>query len=309
MVIPFYNTVGKAEVNPVMDLYDQFETYNQKVASGEVPQSTTFAEYREAALRENEAMCEKSLFVREGFNLKDKSALHNIQLGLFWYLIDVLHVFGLASQSASSNDYVTASLTSKRLLGQANYYYLRLLMDHYFCLDQIETDIEVVASSRVDLFLFYSKFSKNFKPEQMGSICETLRHNFGIHIIVQTPLSDMCSTSLDDGYSGVRNNGVNETADLSNIYFAYGLIEKSSVSPEQGLRFRSQPYKQFPETASPEEVVSSIPLGHRFGFGPITAKAHEAIAALCLNKPIKPWTKPVLSTDWRNTTLARLFTK
>lgn len=283
------------------------EDYQEKMARGELDSELTYAEYEQMC----EFMEEKTLFAESGFNLKDRSALHNIQLGLFWYLLDVLHVFGLASLSASSNDYVTPSLASQRLLGQANYYYLRLLLDHYYCLDQIETRIEVIARAPpVDLYEFYKKFAtKNFKPETLHSICDSLRHCFGINIIVNTTISDsMHPTSLDDGYSGTRAPGVADS-EMSGVYLARGLIYKNAVTPEQMARFNRQPYADFSgQTGAPAGAeIATIPIGHRFRFGPITGKVNEVNSALCRGGGARPWTKPVLDTHWRHTTLAHLF--
>ena len=292
-------------------MYNILEMYQEKVATGEIdPNETPFEDFERIQL-ESENMNEKSLFVKEGFDLKNKSTLHNILLGLFWYLLDVLHVFGLASLSASSNDYVTASPASARLLGQANYYFVRLLLDHHYCLDQIETDIQVIAKARIDLYEFYIKAApKSFKFEMMTSICETLRVCFGIHIVVNTPMTasnPQYPSTIDDGYSDVRGAGINET-ELTGVYFAYGLIKKSEATPQQIARFGRQHYARF-TNATTRQVMASIPPGHRSGFGPITSKVHDTISALCQGMPVEPWTKPVLTNDWRHTTLAHLFSK
>lgn len=283
------------------------EKYYDDIRDGTIGADVSYEEY-EINQENSENFCEETLFVKSGYNLKTRSALHNIQLGLFWYLVDVLHVFGLANLSASSNNYVTASLMSQRILGKANYYFLRVLLDHYHCLDTIESNIEVIARAEpVDLYEFFTEKSpKSFKPEMLDSICDTFRKCFGIHIVINTPMaSSMRPTSLDDGYSG-GGSGLCEGL-LSGVYMAHGLVHKTKLTAEQTERFAKQPYRKFNSHDPPNAELKSIPIGRRFGFGPLTSKVNEVITALCRGTFVQSLTKPLLVSDWSNLSLATFF--
>lgn len=309
VVVPFFNTVGKDETNIIEAKFKTLDKYYEDIQDEKIDgDKVSFEEYERLAEENCENFREETLFVKSGFDLKNRSALHNIQLGLFWYLVDVLHVFGLANLSASNNNYVTASYVSQRLLGKANYYFARVLFDHYYCLDTIESNIKIIArSERVDLYEFFTeKVPKSFKPEMMSTICDTLRKCFAIHIEINTPMtSSIHPTSLDDGFSG-SGAGLSE-GHLSGVYMAHGLVHKTKLTADQIERFAKQPYSKFSADDPPDAELKSIPIGRRYCFGPLTPKVNEVITALCRDTPVQSLTKPLLVSDWSNLTLATLF--
>lgn len=270
-----------------------------------------FADDDEVDLDDNE----RSIFSRNGLNLFDKQTLHNIQVGLFWYIIDTLHVFNLGKLNASEHDYVNASYASQRYLGQANYFYLRLLMEHYYFLDQIEIEIGVIYQAPpVDLVEFYSAHApKSFKPEMIGNICRILTECF--NIIIDSPVTNFDIQQQINTWSGESDA---DQQIRTGLYCARGLVKKSECTSAQLERMRKQPYVDLSKTTVTtildshlleHQIERTIPIGQVFQFGKtIKPFVYKAVLDLCTGTKVHPLAKPLFSKNWKNRTLTDLLT-
>lgn len=309
MCVPFYNLLGKPshDKSAISKLFASYDNF----AACDTNMERKFEEFEQDAARNHKKESEdrKSLFGKHGFNLNNRQALLNIQLGMFWYILDTAHVFHLGNLSATNNDYVTASLAAQRQLGQANYFYLRLLLEHYFCLDQFETDASVIYSAeRVDLAEFYStKAPKSFRPEMLPGICEILRTCFDIFIEI----------NHNSDYDSIMQPNTGEIISFSEnqqcMYFARGLIPKNQLTAEQSEKVRKQPYidlrKEERRQSDRADVLFSIPIGHRYGFGDcIDDQMYTVISRLCRGEKVEANMCPLVTSTWRNTTVTDLLT-
>jgi hypothetical protein len=130
MVMPFYNIVGRP-VSGASRVERAYKEYCRSLnTSGECYRPPN----KKQRILEDEIQAD-SLFRQLNFDFKNEEVNKKIQCGLVYYLLDTIHVFDLANLNSSFHEHIVSSYANKRLLGKANYPFLQLLLDKYFCFD------------------------------------------------------------------------------------------------------------------------------------------------------------------------------
>ena len=72
----------------------------------------------------------QTLLNKNEYDLKNLYVRNRIKRGLFYYLIDLINVFGLANLSSSTSQYIQSSPCSKRILSSYNYEIVSLILNN-----------------------------------------------------------------------------------------------------------------------------------------------------------------------------------
>ncbi len=306
MIVPFYNILGKKPSgnSRMAQMYKAYQAHvNQKQVTSR--RAGTRAVEKFSNFRESEEEYE-SLFKSKGYDIKNVSA--QIDRGLLFYMLDIMHVFNLANLNASNHDYIVSSPANKRILGTANYVFLRLLLETYVCYDEISNDMAEIASlPAVDLGAFFmnAQLPKGARIS-MPDICNNLETCFGIYIekTDSSALDELAELALpsDDKQPAVDF--------MVGKYRALGLKKKNQLSAREEELF-SNPNRLYEISGSQDlefSLTDEIPIAHRFDFGrEIKTTFYETVQALVTGDTVKPLQKPLVANEYTNKTLNDLL--
>lgn len=264
IVLPLYNVLGRKPRKRLFEqdlsrdssseeeeeVEDEEEVENDEEPSAKRRRTTETAEQAKRKRPSDDngpprkrarAVEEESLFKKKNYNIKSEQTVNCIRRGIFFYLLDVIHVFDLAGLSATSNDYMQTSLANQRILGSANNAFANVLFDKYCVLDQIYTrpgDIYDHEAPPVDLAVFFyeNMHASKLNGVSLDSVCNFLDSCFGIQITKTQPqaFSSLANVSPDSDQpttSSQKNN--NPWATEIGKYLASGLLLKKELHGNQ----------------------------------------------------------------------------
>lgn len=231
IVLPLYNVLGR---KPRKRLYEQDLSIDSE--------SDDDCAEQQSSAKKPRIVEEESLFKRKSYNIKNEQTVNCIRRGIFFYLLDIIHVFDLAGLSATNNDYIQTSLANQRILGAANNAFASVLFDKYCVLDQIYTrpgDIYNQQAPPVDLAVFFyeNMHASKLNGVSLDSVCNFLDSCFGVQITkTQTPAyGSLINISPDDGSSSIPTSqkSTNPWATEIGKYMASGLLLKKELHGNQ----------------------------------------------------------------------------
>jgi hypothetical protein len=244
--------------------------------------------------------------------------MQSIQRGLFFYLLDTIHVFNLAALSATNNDYIQASYANQRLLGAANNIFATTLFDKYVCVDELYYRVEDIRRAQgapVDLarFFYENMHVSKLTNTSLGTVCDFLSSCFGIEIERRCDVVSNMAIQETERSNQPRNPWASDEGK----YLAIGLQARSKLSYEQESLLktpnRSHDTGPKPRDRSLREleryVYANTPIGHRFIFNDpgLATLIFSAVTDLIDDKKIKPQQIPLVHEQWTHCELNDLL--
>ena len=245
-----------------------------------------------------------NLTKQHGIDLKHPLSLLNLQRGLLFYLLDVLHVFNLSGLSSSNNCFILNSFSNTRRSGRENYLILKKLLGSYVFIDEFMTqdEIDTIVSNNYrhmgnDCCVNLTSFFNRVLPKQKisyNTLASDWYNIFGLDLI--------------DGDSSM-NILIDNENQTPNLYFARGLFEIDKMSREQTEMFLN-PNNNI--NVEPVELLSTkyknnlesylnakIPPGHVYTIHQdLKDIFYETVFNLLNNKKVQPLQCPKLQKDY-----------
>jgi hypothetical protein len=320
-LIKFENFVGKNFTDKTEKRGSELlKSFNAKSNIGEMKK---FMNETSAILRqEYDEESDKTIFEKNGFDMKNTVTCGLIKRGILYYLFDLIHVFDLSSLNNST--YIQPSKTNARHLAANNYEIMKTILSNYTCYTELVFDyVEIPkntpqGSIRLDKALKLD--TKNSKPlnTSLTSVISTLS---SLGMTIDSTMS--CNSdnnafnffNVDSSiYNDMSNDDTSNTGGSTHVpasnFFLYGLKENTQLTqkeldiknnPNKSHRIELKDFRLF-ET-SKEFVNAHIRIDHRIIMhGKFGDQMYDVLKNLLLNHRVCAKIKPKLHKKWKDVT-------
>jgi hypothetical protein len=246
----------------------------------------------------------ESLLQMHNFDLKNKLVKERLKKGFLYYILDIIHVFNLASLSGSNSQYIQSSIASKRNLALTNCEIMNLIYKHYIPYGEIGFSQQEILKKtqpvRLDDIINKDPVLAKL-PLSFNDIRETLENlGFKVDTILKT------QEKLDLYHSVQDFNKLNNMN--KPIYFVYGLKERNSMTTDELAKranpnkTNNVPIKNFEKFKSNKSFINShIQVDHRLKYsGYVENKMYSVLKSLVFNEKIVSDMKPKISKHWQD---------